>query len=86
MPEDMSALCVAEIGSFFVGGRMHRLQGLERIGTPGGPAYSINGNGEIMLGPESYLTGWASGGWPVSLMEWQLKPRAAFHPALRWSC
>jgi len=27
MPEDTRALSVAEIGSFFVGARMHRLQG-----------------------------------------------------------
>ena len=53
MPGDTLALSVAEIGSFFVGGRMHRLQDMprrERIGTPGGPAYSIDSNGEIMLG------------------------------------
>lgn len=53
MPEDTRALSVAEIGSFFVGGRMHRLQGMprrERIGTPGGAAYSIDSKGEIMLG------------------------------------
>jgi pimeloyl-ACP methyl ester carboxylesterase len=53
MPEDTSPLSVAEIGSFFVGGRMHRLEGLpkrERTSTPGGPVYSINADGEIMVG------------------------------------
>jgi pimeloyl-ACP methyl ester carboxylesterase len=53
MPEDTRDLSVAEIGSFFVGGSMHRLQSMprrERIGTPGGPAFSIDSNGEIMLG------------------------------------
>jgi hypothetical protein len=52
MPEDLPALSVAEIGSFFVGGRIHRLEGWaerERISTPGGtvhfrvrPFYSLS--------------------------------------------
>ena len=53
MPEDPSALSVAEIGSFFVGGHIHRLEGLakrERISTPGGPVHFIDPNGELMAG------------------------------------
>jgi pimeloyl-ACP methyl ester carboxylesterase len=47
------SLSVAEIGSFFVGGRMIRLAGLpkrERVSTPGGAIHPIDPNGEIMAG------------------------------------
>jgi hypothetical protein len=50
MPEDPPALSVAEIGSFFVGGHIHRLEGLakrERISTPGGRVHFIDPNGEL---------------------------------------
>jgi hypothetical protein len=53
MPEDPPALSVAEIGSFFVGGHIHRLEGLakrERISTPGSPVHFIDPNGELMAG------------------------------------
>ena len=53
MLENTSLLSVAEIGSFFVGGRVHRLEGMakrERISTPGGPVYFIDPNGEMMAG------------------------------------
>ena len=53
MPEDPAALSVAEIGSFFVGGHIHRLEGLakrERISTLGGPVHFIDPNGELMAG------------------------------------
>lgn len=46
-------ISVAEIGSFHVGGRMVRLEGLplrERVSTPGGPARQIDPNGEIVSG------------------------------------
>lgn len=46
-------ISVAEIGSFHVGGRMVRLEGLplrERVSTPGGPAHRIDPNGEIISG------------------------------------
>jgi hypothetical protein len=53
MPEDTSVLSIAEIGSFFVGGRMSRLEGLpqrERVSTLGGPVYFSDPIGEIMIG------------------------------------
>jgi hypothetical protein len=53
MPEKPSTLSVSEIGSFFVGGRIHHLEGLakrERISTPGGPVHFIDPNGELMAG------------------------------------
>src|ERR1700691_6628176 len=53
MPEYPSVLAVAEIGSFFVGGRIHHLEGLarrERISTPGGPVHFFDPNGELMVG------------------------------------
>jgi pimeloyl-ACP methyl ester carboxylesterase len=53
MPESTSALSVAEIGSFFAGGCIHRLEGLakrERVGTPGGPVHFVDPNGELMAG------------------------------------
>ncbi len=53
MPENTPALSVAEIGSFFAGGRIRRLEGLakrERIGTPGGPVHFVDPNGELMAG------------------------------------
>jgi pimeloyl-ACP methyl ester carboxylesterase len=46
-------LSVREIGSFYVGGRMVRLEGLPkrgRVSTPGGPVHEIDPNGEIMVG------------------------------------
>jgi pimeloyl-ACP methyl ester carboxylesterase len=53
MPGVPSALSVAEIGSFYVGGRIQQLEGLakrERISTPGGPVHFIDPNGELMAG------------------------------------
>ena len=47
------ALLIREIGSFHVGGRMVRLEGLPpraRVSTPGGPVHPIDPNGEIMVG------------------------------------
>jgi hypothetical protein len=47
------SISVAEIGSFHVGGRLVRLEGLplrERVSTPGGPAHHIDPNGEIISG------------------------------------
>lgn len=44
---------VSEIGSFHVGGRVVRLEGLplrERVSTPGGPVHHIDPNGEIIAG------------------------------------
>ena len=49
----MTALLIRDIGSFHIGGRMIRLQGLpprERVSTPGGPVHPVDQNGEIMLG------------------------------------
>ena len=46
-------IVVDEIGSFHVGGRVIRLEGLElraRVSTPGGPAHPIDPNGEIIAG------------------------------------
>lgn len=46
-------VAVDEIGSFHVGGRMVRLEGLplrERVSTPGGPARLIDPNGELVAG------------------------------------
>lgn len=46
-------ISVTEIGSFHVGGRVVRLEGLplrERVSTPGGPIHRIDPNGEIMVG------------------------------------
>ena len=42
-----------EIGSFHVGGRVLRLEGLplrERVSTPGGPVHQVDPNGEIVAG------------------------------------
>jgi pimeloyl-ACP methyl ester carboxylesterase len=50
---DEAAIAVREIGSFHIGGRLTRLDGLplrDLVGTPGGPTYRIDPNGEIMLG------------------------------------
>jgi pimeloyl-ACP methyl ester carboxylesterase len=47
------ALAVEEIGSFHVGGRMVRLEGLparDRVSAPGGPAHHVDPNGEIVVG------------------------------------
>lgn len=46
-------LSVDEIGSFHVGGRMLRLEGMplrERVSTPGGPVHHVDPNGEIVVG------------------------------------
>lgn len=51
MPSD--AFMVKEIGSFFVGGEVVTLAGLpmrQRVSTPGGPAYPVDPNGELMVG------------------------------------
>jgi hypothetical protein len=48
MPENPSALSVTEIGSVFVGSRIHHLESLpkgERIRTPGGPVASYSSQG-----------------------------------------
>jgi pimeloyl-ACP methyl ester carboxylesterase len=48
-----SPLRVRQFGSFYVGGRMVRLEGLpprQRISTPGGPVHPIDPNGEIVVG------------------------------------
>lgn len=47
------ALPVEEIGSFYVGGRMIRLEGLparDRVSAPGGPVHHVDPNGEIVVG------------------------------------
>lgn len=52
-PEARSAIQVANIESFFVGGRVARLEGLplrERVSTPGGPVHHIDPNGEMVVG------------------------------------
>jgi pimeloyl-ACP methyl ester carboxylesterase len=44
---------VAEIGSFHIGGRLVRVEGLplrERVSAPGGPPHRIDPNGEIIAG------------------------------------
>jgi len=44
---------IEEIGSFYVGGRICKLEGLplrERVSTAGGPVHHIDPNGEIMAG------------------------------------
>ncbi len=46
-------LAIEGIGSFHVGGRMLRLEGLPlrgRVSTPGGPVHHINPNGEVFAG------------------------------------
>ena len=46
-------LAVKEIGSFHLGGRMIRLDGLplrERVSAPGGPVHRVDPNGEIIVG------------------------------------
>jgi pimeloyl-ACP methyl ester carboxylesterase len=51
--ESLPPLQVKEIGSFHVGGKTVRLEGLplrERVSAPGGPAHSIDPNGEIVVG------------------------------------
>jgi hypothetical protein len=48
-----AAIAVREIGSFHIGGRMIRVDGLpmrDRISTPGGPVHRIDPNGEIIIG------------------------------------
>jgi pimeloyl-ACP methyl ester carboxylesterase len=50
---DPAALLIREIGSFHIGGRMVRLEGLPpraRVSTRGGPVHPIDPNGEIMVG------------------------------------
>ncbi len=49
----MSEIEVRDIGSFHVGGRLVRLEGMparERVSTPGGPVYHDDQNGEIFVG------------------------------------
>ncbi|MER2268518.1 alpha/beta fold hydrolase [Methylobacterium oxalidis] len=53
MNVEPAPLHVRDIGSFHVGGRIVRLEGLparERISTTGGPVHSIDPNGEIVVG------------------------------------
>jgi len=50
---DNFAIAVAEVGSFFVGGRIVRLEGLpvrERLSAPDGPVYRDDPNGDIVAG------------------------------------
>jgi hypothetical protein len=50
---DRQTPAVNEIGSFHVGGRVLRLEGLplrERVSTPGGPVHQVDPNGEIVAG------------------------------------
>ena len=50
---ERAPLRVEEIGSFHLGGRMIRLEGLplrERVSTPGGPVHHIDPNGEMIAG------------------------------------
>jgi pimeloyl-ACP methyl ester carboxylesterase len=53
MPSEPPPLSIRDIGSFFVGGEMRRLEGLPprgRVSTPHGPVHPIDPNGEIMVG------------------------------------
>ena len=53
MTVTLHPISVAEIGSFHVGGRLVRLEGLplrERVSTPGEPTYRMDPNGEIFSG------------------------------------
>lgn len=53
MADTSAAIEVREIGSFFVGGRVVRLEGLPlraRVSTPGGPVYHDDPNGDIIAG------------------------------------
>ena len=53
MAADPSALPVSQIGSFHVGGRLTRVDGLParaRVSTSGGPVHPIDPNGDIMVG------------------------------------
>jgi len=46
-------LRVEEIGSFFIGGEVVRVEGLplrERVSTPGGPVHHVDPNGEMVAG------------------------------------
>jgi pimeloyl-ACP methyl ester carboxylesterase len=53
MNDRTTAIKVQEIGSFFVGGKFVRLEGLpvrERLSAPGGPVYRDDPNGDIVAG------------------------------------
>lgn len=53
MPVAACDLLIREIGSFFAGGHMVRLEGLpprERVSTPGGPVHHVDPNGEMIAG------------------------------------
>jgi hypothetical protein len=53
MIDASSVLRIREIGSFHLGGRMLRREGLPvrgRVSTPGGPVHPIDPNGEVMAG------------------------------------
>jgi hypothetical protein len=74
MSAEVAALPIREIGSFFVGGRVFRLEGLPpriRVSTAGGPVHSIDPNGEIMVG-QMYVqyVHLARPGSPVPLLMW----------------
>lgn len=46
-------IAVSDIGSFHVGGRVIRLEGLplrQRVSTPGGPVHPVDPNGEVVAG------------------------------------
>lgn len=53
MTAEAPAIRIAEIGSFFVGGKLVRLHDMpvrERVSTVGGPSYRDDPNGEIVAG------------------------------------
>ncbi len=53
MNDRATAIKVQEIGSFFVGGRIARLEGLpvrERVSAVGGPVYRDDPNGDVVAG------------------------------------
>ncbi len=65
------------MGSFHVGGRLARLEGMpprERVSTPGGPVYHIDPNGDIVVG-QMYVQfvrlGIAARLWTASHVAWR---------------
>jgi pimeloyl-ACP methyl ester carboxylesterase len=74
MAAEPPALSIREIGSFHIGGRMHRLEGLPprgRVSTAHGPVHPIDPNGEIIAG-QMYVQFFrlASPRGPVPLLLW----------------
>jgi pimeloyl-ACP methyl ester carboxylesterase len=88
MSGSTAAIEVAEIGSFYVGGHVVRLEGLpvrERVSAPGGPVYRDDPNGDIVAGQmyvqfvqlaarrsESPLLMWHGGG--MTGASWETTP------------